>query len=245
MTLEKADYPVRQIIDDVLSAVRVRAEQKGLALEVDYALSASRDHPNRPRPPASNPHQSAGERGQVHGARRGSHCRPLHARSGRLRVHAVRHFGHRHRHSRRPGRRTLSAFHAGGCLREPPLRRHGPGAGHLQTPGQGTWRRRGSRQPVGRGQHIHPDDRCRPAARACACRNRRRPLRLAAEQPSFDGTRGAPARPGALGGRRSRCLHRASSCPAEDEPGSGDCRGRLPGLRNGRKVASRGKTVSI
>ena len=38
LTLEKMDCPLRQIIDDVLSVVQVRAEQKGLALEVDYAF---------------------------------------------------------------------------------------------------------------------------------------------------------------------------------------------------------------
>ena len=36
LTLEKADCPLLQIIDDVLSAVRVRAEEKGLSLDVDY-----------------------------------------------------------------------------------------------------------------------------------------------------------------------------------------------------------------
>ena len=30
LTLEKADYPLLQIIDDVLSVVQVRAEEKGL-----------------------------------------------------------------------------------------------------------------------------------------------------------------------------------------------------------------------
>jgi PAS domain S-box-containing protein len=38
LTLDRVDCPLRQIIDDVLSVVRVRAEQKGLALEVDYAF---------------------------------------------------------------------------------------------------------------------------------------------------------------------------------------------------------------
>ena len=38
LTLEKADCPLQQIIDDVLSVVQVRAEKKGLALEVDYAF---------------------------------------------------------------------------------------------------------------------------------------------------------------------------------------------------------------
>ena len=38
LTLEKTDCPLRQIIDDVLSVVQVRAEQKGLALEVEYTF---------------------------------------------------------------------------------------------------------------------------------------------------------------------------------------------------------------
>jgi CheY-like chemotaxis protein len=38
LTLERVDYPLQQTIDDVLSVVQVRAEQKGLALEVDYAF---------------------------------------------------------------------------------------------------------------------------------------------------------------------------------------------------------------
>ena len=36
LTLENADCPLQQIIDDVLSVVQVRAEEKGLDLEVDY-----------------------------------------------------------------------------------------------------------------------------------------------------------------------------------------------------------------
>ena len=35
LTLEKVDYPLQEIIDDVLSVVQVRAEGKGLRLEVD------------------------------------------------------------------------------------------------------------------------------------------------------------------------------------------------------------------
>ena len=38
LTLEKCDYPLRQIVDDVISVVQVRAEDKGLSLEVDYAF---------------------------------------------------------------------------------------------------------------------------------------------------------------------------------------------------------------
>ncbi len=38
ITLEKVDYPLSQIIDDVLSVVQVRADQKGLGPEVDYAF---------------------------------------------------------------------------------------------------------------------------------------------------------------------------------------------------------------
>ena len=38
LTLDRVDCPLQQIIDDVLSVVQVRAEQKGLALEVDYAF---------------------------------------------------------------------------------------------------------------------------------------------------------------------------------------------------------------
>ena len=38
LTLEKVNYPLQQIIADALSVVQVRAEQKGLRLEVDYAF---------------------------------------------------------------------------------------------------------------------------------------------------------------------------------------------------------------
>ena len=85
------------------------------------------------------------------------------ARNRPVRARAVRHFGHRHRHPRRQDRRTLPAVHAGGRVCDPPLRRHGPRVGHLQATGQGAGRRHGSRQPVGRGQHVHPDDRRGPA----------------------------------------------------------------------------------
>ena len=46
-------------------------------------LSTSRDDPHRPRPPAPDPRQSDWKRGQVHRARHGPHCRPLHARHDR------------------------------------------------------------------------------------------------------------------------------------------------------------------
>jgi PAS domain S-box-containing protein len=36
LTLERTDYPLRQVIDDVLSVVQVRAEEKCLSLDVDY-----------------------------------------------------------------------------------------------------------------------------------------------------------------------------------------------------------------
>jgi PAS domain S-box-containing protein len=38
MMLEKADCPLRQVIDSVLGMLRLRAEQKGLGLDVDYAF---------------------------------------------------------------------------------------------------------------------------------------------------------------------------------------------------------------
>ncbi|MGO8749578.1 MAG: ATP-binding protein [Thermoguttaceae bacterium] len=38
LTLEKADCSLRQMIDDALSAVRIPAEKKGLALELNYAF---------------------------------------------------------------------------------------------------------------------------------------------------------------------------------------------------------------
>ena len=38
LTLEKVDCPVRQVVADVLSVVQIQAKQKGLNLEVDYAI---------------------------------------------------------------------------------------------------------------------------------------------------------------------------------------------------------------
>ncbi len=38
LTLDRIDYPLQKMIDDALSVVQVRSEQKGLALEVDYAF---------------------------------------------------------------------------------------------------------------------------------------------------------------------------------------------------------------
>ncbi len=38
LTLDRVDCPLEQIIDDVLSVVRVRAEKKGLTLQVDYTF---------------------------------------------------------------------------------------------------------------------------------------------------------------------------------------------------------------
>ena len=141
LTLEKADCPLRQIIDDVLSAVQVRAEEKGLSLDVDYIFplpETIHTDPLRLRQVLANLIGNAvkfTEHGEV---RIALCCLPGSDRSARS---AVRHFGHGHWHPRRQNRRTLPAFHAGGRLREPPLRRHGAWVGHLQAPGEGLGRR--------------------------------------------------------------------------------------------------------
>ena len=139
--LERAAYPLRPIIDDVLSMVKTSVMKKGLSLVVDYQLAASRDHPYGPHAPPPDPREFGEQRGQVHRSRRSPHRRPLPARRRRSRPHAVCGLGHRHRHPHREARHALPAVRAGGRVREPSLRRHGAGAGHLQTPGNGTRRR--------------------------------------------------------------------------------------------------------
>jgi PAS domain S-box-containing protein len=42
MPLEKSDCPLRQIVDDVISIVTLRAEEKGLPIQVEYDLSVPR-----------------------------------------------------------------------------------------------------------------------------------------------------------------------------------------------------------
>ena len=69
LTLEKADCPLQPTIDDVVSAVKVQAEKKGLRLEVDCQFPLPEKihtDPIRLRQILVN---LAGQRGQVHRAR--------------------------------------------------------------------------------------------------------------------------------------------------------------------------------
>ena len=141
IVLEEADCPLRQIIDDVVSVAKVKAEKKGLGLVVDYEwpLPATiHTDPMRLGQILANLVGNAvkfTDRGEV---RLAVSCQL--AEDG-FRPHAIRDLGHRHRHPHREDRRDLPAFRAGGRVCEPSLRGHGPGLGHLQTPGSGLGRR--------------------------------------------------------------------------------------------------------
>ena len=100
LTLEKVDCPLLQVIDDVLSVVQVRAEEKGLSLDVDFTFplpETIHTDPVRLRQVLANLVGNAvkfTDRGGVRIAR------ALLPRNGRLRTRAVRSFGHGHRHLR-------------------------------------------------------------------------------------------------------------------------------------------------
>ena len=141
LTLDKTECSPQQIIDDVVSAVKVQAEKKGLRLEVDCQFPLPEKihtDPARLRQILVNLVGNAvkfTEHGEVRIA-----VRCLRAGDKR-RADAVRRFRHRHRHPRRQDPRALPAFHASGRVGQPALRRHGPRPGHLETSGQRPRRR--------------------------------------------------------------------------------------------------------
>ena len=141
LTLEKADCPLQPTIDDVVSAVKVQAEKKGLRLKVDYQFPLpERIHtdPIRLRQILVNLVGNAvkfTEHGEVRMT-----VRYL-PEGDQRRANAVRRCRHRRRHFRRQDPRAFPALRASGCLRDPALRRRGPRVGHLETSGQRARRR--------------------------------------------------------------------------------------------------------
>ena len=177
VVLDKTDCSPRRIVDDVLSAVTVQAEEKSLHLEVDFESSV----PESIHTDSLRLHQALVN--LVGNAVKFTDCGVV-----RIGVHCTQENDedtpgalcrerHGDRHPRRKVSRTLPTFHAGGWVCDSPLRWHGPGAGHLQTPGQGPRRRHCSGKRTGQGECVHPFDRCRSAAETAAGRDASQPRR--------------------------------------------------------------------
>ena len=159
LLVEPAACSLRQAIDDALSIVRLRAEEKRLALDGSIRAPVARRDRDRPRMPAADSGESAGQRREVHRARRRPPCGVLPTWRGTSGRTGVRHLRHRHRHSAREVGRYLPAVHAGRCLGQPALRGHGPGLDHFPSACPGHRRRDPGGQHVGAGEHLHVDRR--------------------------------------------------------------------------------------
>ena len=69
LEIERVPCSPQQILADVVSVLRVRAGEKGLALEYRWDEGVPGDGPGRPRPPAAIARQSRRQCRQVHGPR--------------------------------------------------------------------------------------------------------------------------------------------------------------------------------
>src|SRR5450830_418888 len=138
LTLETVDFDLLALIGDAAGIVQGQADAKSLLLRRTgagpAALRARRSHAI-----ATNPHQPAGERTEIHGQWRsaaGSAARP-HAAAPRWpqrdRIHHQRH-GPRHRRGHLAA--PVPEIRAGRPFHHAPLRRHGSGPGHLQGTGR-------------------------------------------------------------------------------------------------------------
>ena len=158
LTLEKVEYPLQQAIDDVLSVVRVRADQKRLGLEVSFKFPLPETiltDPVRLRQALTNLVGNAvkfTEQGIV-GIAVG--CTRDAAGAARLQ------FDIYDTGIGIPADKIDGLFQPFVQVDGSSTRRYGgqrPRAGHFEATGQGTRRQRGLRQPGGQGQHLHPDD---------------------------------------------------------------------------------------
>ena len=235
MTIEKTDCSPREIVDDLVTLMRVRAADKGLDLRAHYAptLPATiRTDPVRLRQILTNLVGNAikfTDRGYVQIT---VSC----VQAAGIAADAIRRARHRHRDEPRTGQPALRAVHPGRCLQRTPVRQHRPGADDLEASGREARRRHPGGKLARRRQHFHPVDRS-GSRRHRRDRLRPRPGRPS-EHASSPPTQVACSRAGApgrgLGGRpESGLLLSAQGGPrsrsGRERPGRLPKRGRLGG----------------
>ena len=194
--------------------MRARAVAKNLVADGRIPRPDPRNDPHRSDAAPADPHQPAGKRRQVHGARQRAACR---AHDGPARKHQSPHRLRGDRHGRgddaAAAARDLQALLAGRQLDDEAVRRHGARPDHQQTPGANARRRHHQRKRSGQRQLIPRRRRNRPAGRASECWMRpTKPSRARSKNTSRRSRRAALRQPRTVRGNRPTSVFPGGSC---------------------------------
>ena len=164
MTVERIPCSLGEIVGDVTSSMRARAPGQGSLAGGRVPRADPGNHQHRSHAVAPNPHQSAGQRHQVHRARR----RPPaggHDRASREPQSPPRLRGERHGRGDRAGANGLDlpAFFASRQLHHAAIRRHRTRLDHQPTPGANAWRRHQQSERPGQRRLVLGHHRNRPS----------------------------------------------------------------------------------
>ena len=130
LEMEDVEFGLREIIEETIEILGVRARSKGLELKCVLESSRARRRARGPDAPAAGAHQPRRKRHQVHRGRRGGGARQGARRGGRL---AIRSHRYRHRHLGRGADADLQRVQPGGFVHHAQVRRHGIGSGDLPS----------------------------------------------------------------------------------------------------------------
>ena len=206
-----------QLITEVAKVLSVRAEQKGIALSVEWegpVPETIETDPTRLRQVVTNLVGNAikftetGVRSRLGGRRvlATGTATPDGSEAARRRDR------HRHRHEARGAGPDLPALRAGRHVDHPPVRRHRAGPVDQPADRRGPGRRRDRRQRVRQGQRLHRHDRHRPAGRACRCSSHERGRGAVGQRPQGRDSRSCGCPP------RACCWWRTASPTASSSP---------------------------
>ena len=242
VTLEKVDCPLPQLIDDVLSVVQVRAEEKGLSLDVDYTF-----------PLPETIHTDPVRLRQILANLIGNAIKFTHR--GGVRI-TLRHFQGTGPSAHVqfaiadtgigiPADKMGDLFQSFTQLDASASRRYGgTGLGlaisRRLAKALGGDIEAASQLGAGSTFTVTIDAGPLEGTRMLQSAQAVAPAR---KEPPWVRPRSNPARSRARGGKRPQCPTRADESPSADEPGGRNRRGRPGGMPNGKEVASRGKAV--
>ena len=231
LTLEMADCPLMQILDDVLAVLQIRAEEKGLPLEIDYRFplpETIHTDPVRLHQVLANLLGNAIKFTEHGTIRIAVSCIRGTDRSAQLQF-AISDTG-----VGIPADKIDELFDPFTQVDTSSTRRYGgigPRTGHLQTLAKalGGDVEVASRLGAGSTFTLTIDAGSLEGVRLLQSPTG---FHHQSQNSHFQRASRNHTRPGAHGRRRPDVLSCFAS-PSEDESGSGDCRGRLPGVRNG------------
>ena len=165
IALEEGDIDVAGEIAACRAILQGPIDKAGVGFAIEAAPGAA-DAARRPAPGAPNPSQPAGQRHQVHAARRpGDRRRPLRGRAPRH-----RHHGHRHRHGRGRHPQGDGDLRSARRQAQPQIRGHRHRSAAHEMPGRAARRHARDREPA-RPRHetvtvSFPAERVRAVLRA-------------------------------------------------------------------------------